>query len=70
LVRFGSPSGSPTLTLETDPTLMPTYMMAADVGIPATGGSFGPYSSYLNAGNACSYGGLNFAYQVVIPEPE
>jgi hypothetical protein len=61
IVAFGPVSGSPSATAET-PLSSVNGNLAADVAVPSTGGTYGPYTSALG----CS--GLNTGISLVIPE--
>ena len=60
-VPFGSPSGTPTLTVET-PLRSTKGFFAADVGVPTGGGTYGLYKSTISCES------LNTGISLVIPE--
>jgi hypothetical protein len=61
IVDFGAVSGSPAVTAKT-PLSSSNGNLAADVEVPVTGGTYGPYTSALG----CS--GINTGISLVIPE--
>jgi hypothetical protein len=66
-IAFGAPTGTPTLAPETP--LNPTsnsFFMAADAPVPTPGVVYGPYKSYVCTQYVA--GGVNTAYQLIIPE--
>lgn len=70
-VLYGPVSGKPPLTRETPSnpcTASPVNreLFATDVAVPHAGKFFGPYTSLINNGNG-GFGGVNYAFQVVIP---
>jgi hypothetical protein len=67
---FAAPSGSPALSPESPLTLPSGDLpwLGADVGVPSSGQSYGPYTYSATVGNGCPNAGVWLDWEVAVPE--